>query len=388
MASKKAYIKSNHTYHITQMQKGRHKGFFKTYVRQPDGKLKQIERKTMDDMVNALYRYYSGGLGRDATLAAGFESLMQRKLEKGRAQSTIENNRHTFNRFATTELQSKPMARITADDIYKSIRTTLDTVRPSMADIRAYLQIINGIYDLMGSRGFVFPDPAEHIKASDFKDAVAQPKTASERVFTPREVELILEELRKQEPSPRAFAIEIAVYTGMRSGELPCLRWEDIDDGYIHVHRSMQIIYNKGGRREGFNEVPWTKDEKGIPRGGRYVPIMPHLQEVLDRIRECQKKRGIITDRVICGEEGEAITNKSIERVMNRTCRKLELSATGIHSLRRAFVTNVLLPIGLTATERASILGHSAEVDERYYLVTVKGKNDVLRERVRGFKTA
>lgn len=332
MESKKEFIEAIHNHKIFIIEKGDHKGAYKTYVDLPDGRRKPIERKSYDMIVSALCDYYRG---------------------------------------------------------------KLDGIRPSMRDIRSYLQILNGIYKLARGKHIVRDNPVELIGTEDFKACIAPGKAPEERMFTEPQKNALLSELEGKEPNPRAFAIELAAWTGMRSGELSCLTWDDVDDdnGFIHVHRSMQIVYGSDGkgRRTGFRTLEYTKNEKGISEGGRFVPILPETGEILDRIRQHQQDIGLVTDRIICEDDGSEVTNKSIEKYMGRVCRRLSLPATGIHSLRRTFNTVTLMDAGLTVVERAAILGHSPEVDERYYLIASKdaatrARSKMLSNRRKGKK--
>lgn len=395
MESKKEFIEAIHNHKIFIIEKGDHKGAYKTYVDLPDGRRKPIERKSYDMIISALCDYYRGKIDANMTLQDGFEELMKRKKNKGRVQSTIDNNRYTFRRFTTNKLARKALRLISEDDIYDSVREKLDGISPSMRDIRSYLQILNGIYKLARGKHIVRDNPVELIEAEDFKACIAPGKAPEERMFTEPQKNALLSELEGKEPNPRAFAIELSAWTGMRSGELPCLTWDDVDDdnGFIHVHRSMQIVYSSDGkgRRTGFRTLEYTKNEKGISEGGRFVPILPETGEILDRIRQHQQDIGLVTDRIICEDDGSEVTNKSIEKYMGRVCRRLSLPATGIHSLRRTFNTVTLMDAGLTVVERAAILGHSPEVDERYYLIASKdaatrARSKMLSNRRKGKK--
>lgn len=291
MESKKEFIEAIHNHKIFIIEKGDHKGAYKTYVDLPDGRRKPIERKSYDMIISALCDYYRG---------------------------------------------------------------KLDGISPSMRDIRSYLQILNGIYQLARGKHIVRDNPVELIEAEDFKACIAPGKAPEERMFTEPQKNALLSELEGKEPNPRAFAIELAAWTGFRTLE-------------------------------------YTKNEKGISEGGRFVPILPETGEILDRIRQHQQDIGLVTDRIICEDDGSEVTNKSIEKYIGRVCRRLSLSATGIHSLRRTFNTVTLMDAGLTAVERAAILGHSPEVDERYYLIASKdaatrARSKMLSNRRKGKK--
>jgi integrase len=78
----------------------------------------------------------------------------------------------------------------------------------------------------------------------------------------------------------RRWLWALAVYTGMRAGELRALDWADVheDEGYIHVHRSVK------------RDAIEIKSTKG--RRARKVPIEPALALLLGVMRDLGDGRG------------------------------------------------------------------------------------------------
>lgn len=175
----------------------------------------------------------------------------------------------------------------------------------------------------------------------------------------------------------------LSIKTGLREGELPTLRWADIRDGWIHVH-SQQRVLIENGKRQGFIEPPWTKDEKGESKGGRYVPIFPGLQEVLDYCKKWQEERGIESEFIFCDEEGKWIEKTSYELYLRRHCRSLGFEVTNNHALRMSLNSNVLIPSGFDVRERSLILGHSIVVNEKYYSYAGSYLNPQILEKAKG----
>ena len=48
-------------------------------------------------------------------------------------------------------------------------------------------------------------------------------------------------------------------------------------------------------------------------------------------------------------------------------CRRMGFKVTNNHAFRKSLNSNVLIPLDIPVTERAYLLGHSVEVNERYY---------------------
>lgn len=52
---------------------------------------------------------------------------------------------------------------------------------------------------------------------------------------------------------------------------------------------------------------------------------------------------------------------------LRRLCANLNLPVTNNHAFRMSLNSNVFIPLGIPATERASMLGHSVETNLKYY---------------------
>ncbi len=157
----------------------------------------------------------------------------------------------------------------------------------------------------------------------------------------------------------------LASYTGMRASEFPALRWEDIKENYIHLHQ-MQTRNDGEHGEDRFEIVPWLKEEKGWPRGGRMVPfISPYIKETLDLIKDVQKDLGIESEWFF--PETDSL---SYERSLYKLCKKkLGYNISNNHAFRKGF-NMWMLSNGLNVAERAKILGHSTAVNLSRYTVT------------------
>lgn len=151
-----------------------------------------------------------------------------------------------------------------------------------------------------------------------------------------------------REAAARLWLYQLAVYTGMRRGELFALTWSDVDlaRGVINVRRSNARSTPKGGR-------------------ARVVDIAPELRPLLE-----EHRRGAAASDLVCpGKRGE---QRSPEAKAAKQLRA-DLTRAGIardltfHDLRHTFAAHFLMSGGdLVALQR--LLGHSSPViTERTY---------------------
>ena len=167
--------------------------------------------------------------------------------------------------------------------------------------------MIHGLFRFGYDNHYTSSDVSKRIVAENFyKDCDCSKKEAGEKIFSPAEIHLIREAANQKLPNPRAFMILLAIETGMRAGELCALHWDDISETDIHIHRQ-QLLRTRNGKREGFYEVPYTKDKRRHPHGVRYFPLTTHSRQQLDQLRTTS-----------CSEEGEWI-HKDILRAVSKT---------------------------------------------------------------------
>ena len=65
------------------------------------------------------------------------------------------------------------------------------------------------------------------------------------------------------------------------------------------------------------------------------------------------------------------INKNSYEQYLNRTCTALGFSTTNNHSLRKGYNSHILISrFNLDLRERAKVMGHSEEVNLKFYTYT------------------
>jgi integrase len=152
----------------------------------------------------------------------------------------------------------------------------------------------------------------------------------------------------------------------MRIAELCSLKWKDIDleHGVIHVH-SQQLVDRETGE---YFYANWTKNEKGTPNGGRYIPIFDETREIILEYRDAFNKTGIKSEWVFANEDGSWIkVDSQYAQFLRRISSKCGCQMSNNHAIRIYFNSFVLIPAGVSLPNRARILGHTEEVNLSHY---------------------
>ncbi len=381
--AKRMYVEERHTNTIFQMKNasGYKKDKWKTYVGKGKAR-KELVRKTEDELYSALYERYRAIEEKPKTLEEVFESLVEYKeLFLNRDPHTIRDDRRRF-AYISDDLKQKSIADITDEDIQLWLVREFLPKKPKAASLRKQLQLFNQIFRHGIKKKICVDNPLTYISAQDYLHKCdLTVKKDEKKAFSEKQMELINADIEKDLTNPRALIALMAEHTGMRVGELVALHKSDVypDKGYIHVHRQQHPLYDSEGHLH-FEELPFTKDEKKHPHGGRKVPIIPECQRVIDLAMELKGK----SEYLFHDAKGNWVSEDSYLANLRKRCRRVarevlkdeslteeekqELAdiPTNNHAFRIAF-NSQLIDCGLNARERALILGHSVETNERFY---------------------
>lgn len=154
-----------------------------------------------------------------------------------------------------------------------------------------------------------------------------------------------LEKFAYKHKNVYTFAILLALYTGMRLGEVCALQWEDINKDTIYVHRTMQRIKTDSGRWEIIISTP--KSAKSC----RFIPIPDCLRFLIDGYR---KSSGFVLKQ----ENGKFIEPRLLQKKALEIFEKCNVSIRKFHALRHTFATR-LIDCGIDPKTVSEILGHS-----------------------------
>ncbi|MBQ4046569.1 MAG: site-specific integrase [Lachnospiraceae bacterium] len=254
------------------------------------------------------------------------------------------------------------------------------------------------------------------------------------RVFSEEEQAALMEYLSSNQ-SPRNMGIQIALYTGLRVGELCALTWDDIDldQKVIHVRRTMQRIRNRqssGARtlivctspksRTSKREIPisdkilpqlyflWNLAWIRNPYAGHDIPLYEDGLSPDEEERQGQKSgrpsgdkalwkrlekryrmhREELTERgleelrrsyVLTGTGSECIEPRNMQYQIAKVLKHCGLEPAGFHATRHSFATRCA-ERGCETKALSEILGHSSVTItlNRYVHPSMEAKKSVI----------
>lgn len=170
----------------------------------------------------------------------------------------------------------------------------------------------------------------------------------------------------------RLYGIIIALYTGLRIGEILALTWEDIDfvKKMIIVNKTCYDSWEKG-RYKKIIDTPKTESST------RVLPLPNQLLIHLKKLREGSRGDYVIDGRTEYGAEVRSY-QKSFERLLNN----LDIPHKGFHALRHTFATRAI-EVGMDVKTLSEILGHhSPTITLKRYLHSMLEHKCEMMEKV------
>lgn len=376
---KKEYVDSVHHAAITQIQKGAKKGRWKTYVGTPR---KGVERKSEKDLYDYLYEYYTAKNRKEPTFREVFSERLDFLVKKkNRSENTAGTYWSVYNRFVTKAFGDKPISKITEDDVLEMFRNVTQKNHPKPEALKKAVQHVKATFEFARKQKYCTSNPAVYLDPQDYyKDCDLNKKTDDEKEFSEKELSLLSDDLMKHTDNPRALMGLLAKETGMREGELAAIHRSDVDDEYIHIHRQQVLKKKQNGQSQRYYEVTYTKDERMHPHGGRKFPVTDQIRKIVELADKIPGK-----SEYLFHDPGNAepVKKDTYCKYLHKHCKKLGFETTNNHAFRMALNSRMIAK-GLSPADRALLLGHSVETNERHYSLAdprrLEDISEIMRE--------
>lgn len=211
---------------------------------------------------------------------------------------------------------------------YKTIRDIIAVVKSSLK-YAIKEEMINNI-----NLDFTYPKIAN-------KDKIyIMPKKDQERLIT----------YIKQDENTRSLGILLALYSGIRIGELCALQWKDIDfkNNILHINKTLQRIYIKDNK-ESVSKIIITNPK--THNAERDIPLNKGFAHIL-------KKYQTESNNYILSNCDKWIEPRTYRRYFKKFLDKAKIGQINFHGLRHTFATNCI-KLGVDYKTVSELLGHA-----------------------------
>ena len=347
-----------------------------------------VKAKDLDALYDRLYDHYFNGTNTCSLRAVFDQALKEKACEENIKEETITKYRIDYHTFITNELSSSDIRQISSHDLKKYTQDLVTTQPLKEKAFLSYKTLLNLIFKYALSHGIIKENPVVTINNKHYlKSCDTDKANAEEKILSEDEIQMLINEVNRRMTCRKwgdyyifGYAMKFSLQTGTRVGEICGLKWEDIDfhNAVIHIH-GQQLMKHQDGHCVLYY-VPYTKDECGRSRGGRYFPLTDSLASLLHELKEKQKKLQIDSEYVFCNQNGVWINKVEYGKFFRRLCNRLGFTVTNNHALRMSFNSNVLIPNNVSVADRAKLLGHSVSTNQNYYSFNQKDYVEKARE--------
>ncbi|MGC8718858.1 MAG: tyrosine-type recombinase/integrase [Thermodesulforhabdaceae bacterium] len=240
------------------------------------------------------------------------------------AESTKERYIGLLHRFILPAIGFKPLVRVTRNDVKKLIAEIYEIRSAKTAEL--VYAVISGIFAEAIDNGFTSENPCTGILKK-----VLPPKRKRESKqpdpFTQDELKVVLDVAREKLPQQIYLPIAVMSMTGMRLGEALAMHVDKLDlrNGHYMITEA---------RRKG---------RLGTPKSGRrLVDIPPQLARELESYLRQLRREALKTGKVT-GYLFEGITERMIQRGLERVCLAAKVRRRHPHDLRHTYATILLM---------------------------------------------
>ncbi len=373
-AMKREELLKKHQYKIWQGKDG------KWYTYLPDDSkkegrrlVKRTEEKSLEDVVVSYWKQ----LGEVHTLKSTFYEWAGEKLRYGEIEkNTYDRYETDFNRFFKNGFENTNIKNITEDSLEDFIKSTINRKQLTSKAYSGMRTLIIGIFKY--AKKHKYSDISIHTFFGDLnlskKIFAKKVKCAEKEVFTEEEIKSIVKYINGKELRIRELGILLAIYTGMRPGELSALKPSDIrrNDRTIHVQRS-EVKYKDDNCKTVISVKNFPKSDAG----DRYLLLNDKAYDTIRKILWLNPfGEYLFQDE----KTHKRITENGFNHKLSRICIAVNIPVRTMHKLRKTYGTT-LIDHGVDDSIITAQMGHAdIKTTRQYYYYSNQSNDEKLNQ--------
>ena len=282
------------------------------------------------------------------TLGEWLDRWLEERVAPSVRESTLESYRYHIRHHIKPRLGSKPIGKITADDVQKLYREIQNCGRIQEDPVWGHalsgstVRRLHGVFHLAMDAAV-----RAHLIPKNPTEGVTLPKkeTVPKQVLNDAQLERFMKEIQSDPIWHDFFYTELT--TGLRQGEICGLMWSDFDEahGTLSVRRTLHI--QKGGRL--------VTGETKTGTGKRTITLPPSTAGLLAQRKKSSYSQWIFPNPI---RPEQPISPTVAYNRLKTLLKKAGLPSIRFHDLRHTFATHALAS-GVDAKTLSGILGHT-----------------------------
>ena len=293
-----------------------------------------------------------------------FEKTDVRETTKYAYASTLNN--HIIPYFG-----EKPLQKIGREDIYKYFAYLRDEKNLGSNTIRKHHEMLKGIFSSAVESEKLFVSPMKTVRAPKEEPFESQ-------IYNPQQ---IVELFKAAEGDRTELAVHLAVYLGMRRGEICGLRWENVDIMGCAVNIVESRTLAGGTVIDGPVKSDSSERRLKIPEG--LMPALLAAEERRDVDKRALGKRYDSRGYVFCYNNGKPYRPNYLSLLFSQLLSRSGLPHIRFHDLRHTHGSIAIL--GASLYDVSKSLGHSRqEVTQRIYIKDIEKTKSAAVDSVDG----
>lgn len=356
--------------------KGRNYQYWYTYL--PDKQYKNnnrlIKRASREKLEDAIVDFYNGKVTVKKENNKIFKTVFKKWVEFKKqlvSDNTIYRYNNDYNRFfKNTDFENTSVCDINEETILIFLADTVKRLNLTQKAMKTLAGYINECLESARANHYIVVNPYTFTKPKlKLVTKLCVPsriKSSDEQTISAKDIQTLLNKFQSDYASKpeyiTPYAVEFAILTGCRVGEISALRWQDIENGIITIRSSEKSHRTKG--------KPITYTIEGTKTGKeRKIPVTSAMADLLARVEKAENNIGSKSEFVF-SDKGGRIISANISNCIRKKCLQVGISQKSIHACRRT-VNSTLRCLGMSPTVAASLMGHTEEVNENCYTYDV-----------------
>ena len=246
------------------------------------------------------------------------------------------------------KLGEMKLKEITPDDI-REVQRALSEGDNKSQTVNDKVAVLSHIFNTAVKERRLDYNPCSPVKPLKRTEKAA--RDTHHRALTQKEQETFF---KAAEKSFYYDVFRMAVYTGMRCGEIGALYLSDISGGMIHVERTI-TKKETGAYIIGDDPKTW--------HGRRTIPLNDDIREIIEHQKQINRmldgdKITSITERIFKAPERGLLMDTPANREINRICKRTGIEKFTMHALRATFATRCIEQ-GMDVRTLQELLGHA-----------------------------